>query len=109
MDKKIHDFMLSSVSHRLLIIGPVIFLGMFGGYWIGNNTPSILNLSPKILLLLGVGLGLFVGYVFGVARGIIRVIHVTQKKDVFLPTGKLKLMKQIVSQNIFIYYHWSNG
>lgn len=93
MDKKIRDIMLGSVLNRFLIIGSVIFLGMLGGYWIGNNTPSILELSPKSLLLIGVGLGLFIGYVVGVARGILRVINVTQKEDVFLPAGKLKFDK----------------
>jgi hypothetical protein len=84
MDKKIRDVLLGSVLNRFLIFGSVIFIGMFGGYWIGNNTPSILEVSPKSLLLIGVGLGLFVGYVVGVARGIMRVINVTQKGDVFL-------------------------
>lgn len=42
---------------------------MFGGYWIGNNTPSILEISPKSLLLIGVGLGLFVGSVVGCCKG----------------------------------------
>lgn len=93
MDKKIRDVLLGSVLNRFLIFGSVIFIGMFGGYWIGNNTPSILEVSPKSLLLIGVGLGLFVGYVVGVARGIMRVINVTQKEDVFLPTGKLKFDK----------------
>lgn len=93
MDKKIRDVMLGSVLKRFLIIGFVIFIGMFGGYWIGNNTPSILEISPKSLLLIGVGLGLFVGYVVGVAKGIMRVINVTKKEDVFLPTGKLKFDK----------------
>lgn len=93
MDKKIRDVLLGSVLNRFLIFGSVIFIGMFGGYWIGNNTPSILEVSPKSLLLIGVGLGLFVGYVVGVARGIMRVINVTQKGDVFLPTGKLKFDK----------------
>ena len=93
MDKKIRDVMLGSVLNRFLIIGSVIFIGTFGGYWIGNNTPSILEISPKSLLLIGVGLGLFIGYVVGVARGILRVINVTQKEDVFLPTGKLKFDK----------------
>lgn len=90
MDKKIRDVMHGSVLKRFLIIGSVVFIGMFGGYWIGNNTPSILEISPKSLLLIGVGMGLFVGYVVGVARGIMRVINVTKKEDVFLPTGKLK-------------------
>ncbi|MDP1421882.1 hypothetical protein Q8G35_26880 [Peribacillus simplex] len=93
MDKKIRDVMLGSVLNRFLIIGSVIFIGTFGGYWIGNNTPSILEISPKSLLLIGVGLGLFIGYVVGVARGIMRVINVTQKEGVFLPTGKLKFDK----------------
>jgi hypothetical protein len=93
MDKKIRDVLLGSVLNRFLIFGSVIFIGMFGGYWIGNNTPSILEVSPKSLLLIGVGLGLFVGYVVGVARGIMRVINVTQKENVFLPTGKLKFDK----------------
>ncbi|WP_407272680.1 hypothetical protein [Radiobacillus sp. PE A8.2] len=93
MDKKIRDVMLGSVFNRFLIIGSIIFIGMFGGYWIGNNTPSILEISPNSLLLIGVGLGLFIGYVIGVARGIMRVINVTQKEDVFLPTGKLKFDK----------------
>ncbi|WP_440898041.1 hypothetical protein ACS127_08785 [Amphibacillus sp. Q70] len=93
MDKKIRNVMLASVLNRFLIIGSVIFIGMFGGYWIGNNTPSILEISPKSLLLVGVGLGIFIGYVMGVVRGIMRVINVTQKEDVFLPTGKLKFDK----------------
>jgi flavin-dependent dehydrogenase len=41
MDKKIRDVMLGSVLNRFLIIGSVIFIGTLGGYWIGNNTPSI--------------------------------------------------------------------
>ncbi|MFB1051548.1 hypothetical protein [Paraliobacillus sp. JSM ZJ581] len=93
IDKKIRDVMLGSVLNRFSIIGSVIFIGTFVGYWIGNNTPSILEISPKSLLLIGVGLGLFIGYVVGVARGIMRVINVTQKEDVFLPTGKLKFDK----------------
>ncbi|MGB4505106.1 MAG: type II toxin-antitoxin system death-on-curing family toxin [Syntrophaceticus sp.] len=40
-------------------------------------------------MLIGVGLGLFVGYVVGIARGIMRVINVTQKEDVFLPNSLL--------------------
>ncbi|WP_335871491.1 hypothetical protein [Bacillus sp. 2205SS5-2] len=82
-DKKIRDVVLGSVFNRFLFIGSVIFIGTFGGYWIGNNTPSILEISPKLLLLIGVS----------VARGIMRVINVTQKKDVFLSTGKLKFDK----------------
>lgn len=89
MDKKIREVMLDSVFNRSLIIGSVIFIGMFGGYWIGRSSPSILELAPKAILLIGVGMGLFIGYVIGFARGIMRVIHVTQKEDVFLPTGKL--------------------
>jgi predicted esterase YcpF (UPF0227 family) len=82
------DSYLASSNKKLAISGQ-----MLGGYWIGNNTPSILEVSPKSLLLIGVGLGLFVGYVVGVARGIMRVINVTQKENVFLPTGKLKFDK----------------
>lgn len=93
MDKKVSDVMFGSVLKRFLIIGSIILLGSFGGYWIGNNTSSILEISPKALLLIGIGLGLFVGYVVGVARGIMRVIKVTQKEDVFLPNGKLKFNK----------------
>lgn len=93
MDKKIRDNMLNSVFKRSIIICSVIILGVIGGFLIANKTPSILELSPKLLLLIGVGLGLFMGYVVGVARGIIRVIKATQKEDVFLPTGKLKFDK----------------
>lgn len=93
MDKKIHEIMLHSVFKRFLIIIPVILLGFLGGYCIANYTPSISELSPKLLLLIGVGLGLFVGYVVGLVRGIMRVIKITQKEDVFLPTGKLKFNK----------------
>ncbi|QDP41517.1 hypothetical protein [Radiobacillus deserti] len=93
LDKKIRDMTLDSVLSRLLIIGSIIFIGTFGGYWIGANTALLLELSPKALLLVGVGLGLFIGYVIGVARGILRVINVTQKEDIFLPTGKLKFDK----------------
>lgn len=93
MEKKLSDFMLESSWKRAVVFGIAIFIGLFGGYWIANNTPSILQLSPKLLLLIGVGLGLFVGYVVGVARGILRVINVAKKEDVFLPTGKLKFDK----------------
>ncbi|WP_410989314.1 hypothetical protein [Bacillus cereus] len=93
MDKKIRDIMLHSVFNRFLIVGSIILLGLLGGYFIANYTPSISELSSKSLLLIGVGLGIFVGYVIGLVRGIIRVIKVTQKEDVFLPTGKLKFDK----------------
>lgn len=93
MDNKVRDIMLKSFFKRLLILGLVILVGMFGGYWIANNTPSVLELSPKIILLIGVGMGLFAGYVVGLARGIMRVIKVTKEKDVFLPNGKLKFDK----------------
>ncbi|WP_259418237.1 hypothetical protein [Bacillus toyonensis] len=93
MDKKIRDIMLHSVFNRFLIVGSIILLGLLGGYFIANYTPSISELSSKFLLLIGVGLGVFVGYVIGLVRGIIRVIKVTQKEDVFLPTGKLKFDK----------------
>ncbi|PHD54955.1 hypothetical protein COF61_30630 [Bacillus toyonensis] len=93
MEKKVREMMLHSVFKRFLIIVPVIFLGLFGGYFIANYTPSISELSPKLVLLIGVGLGVFVGYVVGLVRGIMRVITVTQKEDVFLPTGKLKFDK----------------
>lgn len=93
MDKKIRDIMLHSVFNRFLIVGSIILLGLLGGYFIANYTPSISELSSKSLLLIGVGLGIFVGYVIGLVRGIMRVIKVTQKEDVFLPTGKLKFDK----------------
>ncbi|PFN14940.1 hypothetical protein [Bacillus cereus] len=93
MEKKVREMMLHSVFKRFLIIVPVIFLGLFSGYFIANYTPSISELSPKLVLLIGVGLGVFVGYVVGLVRGIMRVITVTQKEDVFLPTGKLKFDK----------------
>lgn len=93
MDKKIRDIMLHSVFNRFLIVGAIILLGLLGGYFIANYTPSISELSSKSLLLIGVGLGIFVGYVIGLVRGIMRVIKVTQKEDVFLPTGKLKFDK----------------
>lgn len=57
------------------------------------QSDSIFYRGDKLLLLIGVGLGIFVGYVVGLARGIMRVIKVTQKEDVFLPTGKLKFDK----------------
>ncbi|HDR5272515.1 hypothetical protein E8M24_27475 [Bacillus thuringiensis] len=93
MEKKVREMMLHSVFKRFLIIVPVIFLGLFSGYFIANYTPSISELTPKLVLLIGVGLGVFVGYVVGLVRGIMRVITVTQKEDVFLPTGKLKFDK----------------
>ncbi|MGW6150892.1 hypothetical protein ACWFN4_26375 [Bacillus mycoides] len=93
MDKKIRDIMIHSVFKRFLIIFSVISLGLFGGYYIANYTPSISELSPKLLLLIGVGLGVSIGYIVGLVRGIMRVIKVTQKEDVFLPTGKLKFDK----------------
>ncbi|ASL62425.1 hypothetical protein [Bacillus cereus] len=93
MDKKIRDIMLHSVFNRFLIFGSIILLGLLGGYFIANYIPSISELSSKSLLLIGVGLGIFVGYVIGLVRGIMRVIKVTQKEDVFLPTGKLKFDK----------------
>ena len=69
--------MLKSVFKRSLIIGSIILLGLLSGYWVGESTPSFFELSPKMILLIGVGLGLFIGYIVGVARGIMRVIKVT--------------------------------
>lgn len=54
MDKKIRDIMLHSVFNRFLIVGSIILLGLLGGYFIANYTPSILELSSKSLLLIGV-------------------------------------------------------
>ncbi|MCU4959641.1 hypothetical protein OB990_26010 [Bacillus cereus] len=85
--------MLHSVFKRFLIIVPVILLGFFGRYFIANYTPSISELSPKLLLLISVGFGILIGYVVGLIRGITRVITVTKREDVFLPTGKLKFDK----------------
>ena len=81
--------MLASLWRRFLGFGVVIFIGLAGGYLLAQNTPSILTLSPRVLLLVGVGMGIFIGYVMGVMRGIMRVITVSQKEDVVLPTGKL--------------------
>ena len=93
MDKKIRDIMLHSVFNRFLIVGSIILLGLLAGYFIASYTPSISELSSRFLLIIGAGLGIFVGYVIGLVRGIMRVIKVTQKEDVFLPTGKLKFDK----------------
>ncbi|MBW9156942.1 hypothetical protein [Clostridium tagluense] len=93
MGNKISDIMLKSVFKRSLIIGSIVLLGVISGYLVSESTPSFFELSPKMILLIGAFLGLFIGYVAGVARGIIRVIKVTQKEDVFLPTGKLKFDK----------------
>ncbi|MBU3092868.1 hypothetical protein KPL35_12375 [Clostridium sp. CF011] len=93
MGNNISDIMLKSVFKRSLIIGSIVLLGVISGYWVGERTPSFFELSPKMFLLIGVGLGTFVGYVAGVVRGIMRVIKITQKEDVFLPTGKLKFDK----------------
>lgn len=94
MNNKLRDIMLQSIFMRFLIISSVIVLGASGGFWIANGTPPIGDLSSKTILLVGVGLGLFIGYVLGVARGILRVVNVTQKKDVFFPTGTLKFHKE---------------
>lgn len=93
MNKKIHDIMFDSIVARYLVIGSAMFIGLFGGYWISKSIPEFLEIQPKLLLIIGVGMGLFVGYIVGVARGILRVINVTKKEDVFLPTGKLKFEK----------------
>lgn len=93
MNKKIHDIMFDSIVARYLIIGSAMFIGLFGGYWISKSIPEFLEIQPKLLLIIGVGMGLFVGYIVGVARGILRVINVTKKEEVFLPTGKLKFEK----------------
>lgn len=93
MNKKIHDIMFDSIVARYLIIGSAMSIGLFGGYWISKSIPEFLEIQPKLLLIIGVGMGLFVGYIVGVARGILRVINVTKKEDVFLPTGKLKFEK----------------
>lgn len=90
MKKKIRDILFGSIVARYLIIGSAIFIGGFGGYWISKSIPTFLEMQPKLLLIIGVCMGLFVGYIAGVARGILRVINVTKKEEVFLPTGKLK-------------------
>ncbi|MFD0769263.1 hypothetical protein ACFQZ1_10290 [Bacillus sp. CGMCC 1.60114] len=94
MNNKLCDVMLHSVFVRFLIISSVITLGLAGGYWIASGTPAIGELSPIMILLIGTGLGLFIGYVLGIARGILRVINVAKKEDVFFPTGTLKFHKE---------------
>lgn len=93
MGNKISDIMLKSVFKRSLIIGTVILLGLLSGYFLSKNTPSLVDISPQMILLIGVCGGLFIGYVVGLISGIMRVIKVTKKEDVFLPTGKLKFDK----------------
>jgi hypothetical protein len=93
MEKKLRDFMNDANWKRLVVFGIAVAIGLFGGYWLANNTPSILQWSPKVLLLTGVGMGLIIGYIFGVVRGILRVVNATKKEDIFLPTGKLKFDK----------------
>lgn len=93
MNNKVREIMLGSVLKRFLIIASIVLLGSVGGYWLGTNTSSISELSPIAVLLIGLGSGLFIGYVAGVVRGIMRVITVAQKEDVFLPNGKLKFNK----------------
>lgn len=93
MYKKIRDIMLVSGSNTFLIIASTICIGMFGGYWIASNSPSILDISPKLLLLIGVALGLFLGYFVGFIKGILRVINVAHKDEIFLPAIKLKFDK----------------
>lgn len=93
MGNKISDIMLKSVFKRSLIIGTVILLGLLSGYFLNKNTPSLVDISPQMILLIGVCAGLFIGYVVGLISGIMRVIKVTKKEDVFLPTGKLKFDK----------------
>ncbi|RNF39194.1 hypothetical protein [Planococcus salinus] len=93
VDKKFRNIMLQSVLKRFLILGTVILLGLFGGYWLANAAPSVLELPASAILLIGAALGLFSGYVIGLARGITRVVKTTQKEDVYLPTGKLKFDK----------------
>ncbi|MBU3157631.1 hypothetical protein [Clostridium estertheticum] len=93
MGNKISDIMLKSVFKRSLILGTVILLGLLSGYFLSKNTPSLVDISPQMILLIGVCAGLFIGYVVGLISGIMRVIKVTKKEDVFLPTGKLKFDK----------------
>lgn len=93
MEKKLRDYLLESEWKRFVVFGTAIFIGLFGGYWLANNTSSILELSPIFLLLIGVGMGLFLGYILGVVRGILRVITITKREDIFLPTGKLTFHK----------------
>ena len=93
MGNKISDIMLKSVFKRSLIIGTVILLGLLSGHFLSKNTPSLVDISPQMILLIGVCAGLFIGYVVGLISGIMRVIKVTKKEDVFLPTGKLKFYK----------------
>lgn len=93
MNNKVREIMLGSVLKRFLIIASIVLLGSAGGYWLGTNTSSISELPPLAVLLIGLGSGLFIGYVAGVVRGIMRVITVAQKEDVFLPNGKLEFNK----------------
>jgi len=93
MLNKLNEIMLKSVFKRSLIIGSIMILGVSFGYWISGITPSLSQMSTKTVLIVGVVLGLCIGYIIGQTRGIMRVIKVTQNKDVFLPTGKLKFEK----------------
>lgn len=89
MNNKLDNDMKKNLPLRMIIFTLVIVISFYGGYWLANSTPSILNLSPKLLLIVGVGMGLFLGYIIGTIRGVLRVIRMTQKEDIHLPTGKL--------------------
>lgn len=88
-NRKLGKNMNTSPFNRFVIFSVAIFLGIFGGYWLSQILPSILSLSPKLLLITGVGLGAFLGYIVGVVRGILKVVRMTQKEDIPLPAGKL--------------------
>jgi hypothetical protein len=89
MNGKLRDFMLQSAFNRMLILGPILLFSLIGGYTLSSITPLLSELSTPIILIIGVSLGLIIGF----ARGIIRVIKVTQKEKVSLPTGKLTFSK----------------
>lgn len=96
MKNKLKNFMNESYWKAFMVVAFVISASFIGGYWLSNSVPSILQLSPKILLLIGVGMGFFIGYLLGVVRGILRVVKTTEKEDIFLPTGRLKFDKSSI-------------
>lgn len=91
MEMKIVEGLLGkSLRFRFIFFGILIVSAMTIGYLLSRNVINITAFSTSTVLLMGVGLGIFLGYAFGFTRGVLRVVRTAEGTDVLLPKGILK-------------------
>lgn len=91
MGHKFNELLLRSLVWRTVIIGIVTLLGVACGMGIGHLTPSVQAMGASTALWVGVGCGLFLGFVCGAVWGIMRVLHRAEaQRSITFPTGVLE-------------------